>query len=55
MELKHAVVVGFWLAFVAFIGPALVSHRSYELPIFALVLAAVGAWATHRIFKRESQ
>jgi hypothetical protein len=52
---RISVLVVFWLAFVAFIGPALISHRSYELPIVGLALACLGAWGTYRILKRNPQ
>ena len=56
MGMKQIAVVVFWLAFVAVIGPALISHASYELPLAGLALAAIGAWATYRVFfKREVQ
>lgn len=38
----------FWLLYLTVIGPFLISHASYELPIAGAVLGVAGLWATYR-------
>lgn len=40
--------LAFWLGFLSFVGPALISDDSYELPIAGALLAVAGVWATYR-------
>lgn len=54
MNKKQAAVFVFWGLYIACLGPLLISHKSYELPIAGALLAAAGAWATYRVyFKKE--
>lgn len=54
MNKKRIGVVVFWLVYGTVLGPALISHASYELPIAGLALALAGAWVTRRVFFNRS-
>lgn len=38
----------FWLGFLGVVGPTLISHPSYELPIAGAVIGVAGVLATYR-------
>ena len=50
MSKKQIAVVAFWIVYAGVLGPVLISHSSYELPIAGLALAVAGAWATYHVF-----
>lgn len=55
MNKKQIAVCVFWAAFVSFVGPALISHPSYELPIAGLALTVGGLWATYLVFIKRAK